>query len=242
MYLRCLIFLVQLFSLGIPSYTPFDRYLIHQNREINNFISQAVIHNETEVESLNSDMIVQVGAFRLEPNALALKSKLSSLINKPVIIVQKDGYFKVQLTGFKSSEEIEALLPALGLLGIRNIWVVPPQKQKEVKSQVVVQADTTIRMIMVKLALPVDEELKSYVSRPVFNLQIGVFHDRSKALRAYKKITTKLNLPVKIVQEWEYYKVFVTGFLSMEETFSYYPRLAHMGYPNIILLETREKR
>ena len=241
MYLRRLIFLVILISPGITSYNHSNQYLNrHRSALIETPDILAVVNGlkaERAVQSFDPDRVIQIGAFRLEPNALALKGKLSALINKPVIIVQKDGYFKVQLTGFTSQEEIEMLLPTLGLFGIKNIWVIPEKKQKEVKSQIVVLADTTHKVTMVNLVLPVIAELKPFMSRQTFTLQIGVFHNRAKALRAQKRITTRLKLPVRIIQEWEYYKVLVTGFISMEETFIYYPKLTDMGYPNIIMTE-----
>jgi len=239
MYLRYLILVVQLLFPGISSScNPPELYSTGFNTNTDIFLSRYVNNKDTGL--INPETVIQVGAFRLEPNALALKSKLLALTSKIVNIVRKDGYHKVQIKGFERVEEIEALLPALGLLGIKNIWIVPMRKQKESNNQVVTKTDSSFKMIMIKLADPVDGELRPFISRPVFNLQIGVFHDKSKALRAYKKITTRLGLPVKIVQEWEYHKVIVTGFLSIEETFSYYPRLADMGYPNIILLETRK--
>ena len=47
---------------------------------------------------------------------------------------------------------------------------------------------------------------------------------------------SKLNLPVEIVKQFDYYHVIVTGFLSREETFQYYPELAGIGYPGVTLI------
>jgi hypothetical protein len=241
MYSRFLICLAALISLGITSYNHIHTHSNLQQwtlAERPDRLTEVIwAMSEKAVQPFDPDRVVQIGAFRLEPNALALKGKLSALINKPVIINKKDGYFKVQLTGFTSQEEIEMLLPTFGLFGIKNIWVIPEKKQEEVKPQVVVLTDTTHKFTTVNLVLPAIAELKPFMSRPTFSLQVGVFHNRAKAMRAQKRITSRLNLPVRIIQEWEYYKVLVTGFLSMEETFIYYPRLTDMGYPNITLTE-----
>ncbi len=53
---------------------------------------------------------------------------------------------------------------------------------------------------------------------------------------------TKLNLPVEIVKQFDYYHVIVTGFYSREETFQYYPELAGIGYPRITLLENYKRQ
>jgi hypothetical protein len=53
---------------------------------------------------------------------------------------------------------------------------------------------------------------------------------------------SKLNLPVEIVKQFDYYHVIVTGFYSREETYEYYPELAGLGFPGITLLENYKKQ
>jgi hypothetical protein len=73
--------------------------------------------------------------------------------------------------------------------------------------------------------------------QPTISLQVAVYQKQSQAMQAKRRITSKLKLPVEIVQQWEYYKVIVTGFYTREETYKYYPELAGLGYPNITLIE-----
>ncbi len=75
------------------------------------------------------------------------------------------------------------------------------------------------------------------VKVPVISLQVAIFYKKSEAVKAQKKIMSKLNLPVKIVEQWEYFRVIITGFHSREETFQYYPELAGLGYPGPTLIE-----
>lgn len=75
------------------------------------------------------------------------------------------------------------------------------------------------------------------VKAPVISLQVAVFYKKSEAVKAQKKIMSKLNVPVKIVEQWEYYRVIITGFHSREETYQYYPELAGLGYPGPTLIE-----
>lgn len=77
----------------------------------------------------------------------------------------------------------------------------------------------------------------SAVRAPQISLQVGTYYKKSEALKAQKKIMSKLNVPVKIVQQWEYYRVIVTGFHSREEAFPYYPELAGIGFPGPVLIE-----
>lgn len=190
----------------------------------------------------STDLVIQVGAFRLEQNALALRSRLSANLEKPVIIVPEDGYFKVRITGFESLDEMEKILPALGLLGMKNIWVLPSKKQEENKPQFVIKPDTTDKAVEEKTELPLAIVEKPVLADPKIALQAAVFHRKSKAFRARRRITTKLNLPVEIIQEWEYYKVIIPGFHSTEETYEYYPKLANIGYPDILLIENYKER
>jgi hypothetical protein len=208
------------------------------------------------LQDFSPDIVIQVGAFHHESNALALRTRLSDLLNNTIVVVSSDGYFKVCITGFKSLEEIEKLIPTLGLLGIKDIWVHRTKKE-DVKSKIVEQADTSLKTITDKDLIPPvaessDTSLKSGRNKMNFpdsavvkptnenttiNLQVGTFHRRSQALRAQRRITTKLNLPVEIVREWEYYIVFITGFQTREEIFKYYPKLASLGYPDSFMID-----
>jgi cell division protein FtsN len=189
-----------------------------------------------------TDLVMQVGAFRLEQNALALKDRLSANLEKPVVIVTESGYFKVRVTGFISLDEMERIIPALGLLGFKNYWVLPAKKPDKIVLQAVVKPDTTQNANEEKVELPPVAEEKPGIAEPEISLQAGVFHRKSKAFRARRRITTKLNLPVEIVQEWEYYKVIIPGFRTTEETHKYYPKLADIGYPDILLIENYKQK
>ncbi|HEX2977105.1 MAG TPA: SPOR domain-containing protein [Bacteroidales bacterium] len=81
------------------------------------------------------------------------------------------------------------------------------------------------------------ETAPKLVKVPKISLQVGVYYKKSEAVRVQKKIRSKLNVPVKIVEQWEYYRVIITGFSSREETYQYYPELAGMGFPGPVLLE-----
>jgi cell division protein FtsN len=213
---------------------------LHSNAiEIQDTISKAKeLASEKPVQAFSPDMLIQVGAFLHESNALSLRERLSDLLNKTVVIVPSDGYFKVRITGFTSSEEMEKIIPALGLLGIKNIWVFRVKKKEDIISQVVVQSDTSVKATKDKINVPVVAEDKRVLAETTINLQVGVFHSRSEALRAQRRITTKLNLPVEIVKEWEYYIVIITGFKTRDEIFKYYPKLAALGYPDSFMIES----
>ena len=74
---------------------------------------------------------------------------------------------------------------------------------------------------------------------PTVSLQVATYYKQSQALRAQRKIHSKLNLPVEIVKKWDSYIVIITGFYSREETYKYYPELAGLGFPGISLIEEK---
>jgi hypothetical protein len=221
---RYLIFIAALVFHGLISYGQFDSPL-----------------NPKQV-SINPDLIIQVGAFRQEANSTVFKEKLSAILDKPVILVIEDGFFKVRITGFSNQEEMEKFYPTLAFLGLKNFWVLPVKKEEEIMTQTVIQPDTSKKVGNEDTVLSVVEEEIPVVSQPIIALQVDVFHDKSEALNAQKRIMTKLNLPVEIVQEWEYYKVFVTGFKTTDEANKYYSALAKLGYPKISLIENYKKK
>jgi hypothetical protein len=186
--------------------------------------------------SVNPDLIIQVGAFRNESYALVLKEKLYAILDKPVIIVTEDGFFKVRIKGFSGDEEIEKFYSRLAFLGIKDFWVLPVRKREEISQQKVEQTDTVIKPGSEKPVLPDDSKKTPALIQPTVVLQIDVFRNKSEAMNAQKIITSKLNLPVEIVQEWNYYKVFVTGFQSTDEANKYFIAIAQLGYRKISLI------
>ncbi len=196
---------------------------------------------DSSIPVFSFDMVLQVGAFNNESNALRLKEKLSATLNKPVIIVPENGFYKVRITGFESLEEIEKLIPSLGFLGYNDLWIPPVTKEEVVVQPVVTEPDTTVKAIVEIPQLPVVEE-KPAAPEPTFALQVGVFRKRTEAVRAQRKIMKKLNLPVDIVEQWGYYHVVVTGFYTKEETYKFYPELTGLGYPGVSLIENYRKQ
>jgi cell division protein FtsN len=176
---------------------------------------------EKPILVISHNMTVQAGAFRTESKALVQRDKLREIINKPLEIIQENGYYKVRITGFASTEEMEKILPSLGVIGLSDIWILPAEEdQAPVIQQPVVS-------------------LKPVKPEPLISIQVGIFNKKSEALRAQRRIKSKLILPVEIVEQWDYYYVIVPGFYTREETYKYYPELARLGYPKISLIEKR---
>ncbi len=196
------------------------------------------------------DMAIQIGAFRQESNALSMSKRVSSLIDKNVEIVREDGLHKVRITGFSTPEEMERYIPTLEILGIKDFWILTVKARESVvpgpevpleERPVIIPVDSVIQPVYeIPEIAPAIEEPPAPV--PSVALQVAVFHQRAKALRAQKRITDKLGLPVEIVKQWDYYHVIVTGFYTREETIRYFPELAALGYPGITLIENYKKR
>jgi hypothetical protein len=205
----------------------------------------------------SSDMEIQVGAFLRETNATALKVRLSDLLNHKVVIVQANGYYKVRITGCKSIEEMGKLIEMLGFLGIKNVWVFHSKPIETLTAKETVKKDSINKESVNRDNVKKDSANKEAVEKtpetnitqdsspaaePTINLQVGVFHSKSEARKAKRVIESKLNLPVEIVREWEYYIVLVTGFKTREEIFIYYPKLAALGYPDSFMFDKNKPR
>lgn len=203
------------------------------------------IHNQTDV-----NLVIQVGAFVKKTNATVFKEKLAAIIDKPVIMVIEEGYYKVQLTGFKNIEEIEKIIPALGLVGIRDFWIPPAKKPKGVADYAELQTDTIQKMPEEKIVntsvLPEPERLvieeTPADSTNIYALEIGAFRKKNRALNAQRKVISKLNLPVEIVTQWDRHHVIVTGFDNKKEINRYIPELARLGYDKIFVIKNYGKQ
>ena len=204
--------------------------------------SSGQFDSRTKQDSVNPDLIIQVGAFRHESYSSVLKEKLSVVLDKPVIVVVEDGFYKVRITGFSSEDEMSEFYSALSFLGMKNFWALPVRKREETVPQANVQVDSAGVSSIEKNSLVADSAENLDNSPASIVLQVEVFHNRSEALDARKKITDKLNLPVEVVQEWEYYKVFVTGFQSSEEANKYFNAIAKLGFPKISLIKNYRKK
>jgi hypothetical protein len=110
----------------------------------------------------------------------------------------------------------------------------PPKPLEWIKGvNIVVRSETTPKLAENKIEVPVIRP------EPTISLHVGMYHRRSQALRVQRRITSKLKLPVEIIQQYEYYHVMVTGFYTRQETYKYYPELAGLGYPRISLIEKK---
>ncbi len=188
------------------------------------------------IPAITPEMSIQVGAFRLESNAAALQKKLSAVLEKPVVIVYEEGLHKVRITGFSSMEEMMKIVPILEMLGLRDIWLMKPVEAVErvtALNPLEIRHDPIFRLSEKVSASDLAEEA---IPEPTIALQVAIYNKESQALRAKRRIESKLNLPVEIVLQWDYYHVVVTGFFTREETYQYYPELAGIGYPGVTLL------
>jgi hypothetical protein len=244
---RYLSFLVLFIIRSIISYSqPDSSSLLKQFVNLNK--KSDVIANpddnitEKPGQTFSKDVVIQVGAFHQESRAVTLRNWLSHMIDKPVIIVTENDFYKVRINGFESMEEIDRIIPILGLLGIKNLWVFRAREKDDIKAQPIIKPDTILIVAANKTDLSVVPDERQVLSDPTFDLKVGVFYKKSKALRAQRRIKAKLKLTPEIISEWDYYIVLVRGFKTREEIFKYYPKLAAMGYPDNFMIENRIKQ
>ncbi len=103
--------------------------------------------------------------------------------------------------------------------GLKEAWVLPPRRQlveepvevpvtKEpvIIQKAAIQPDTSIKLVEEKITGIVRLEIPE-LPEPTIALQVAIYYRESQALRAQRKIRTKLNLPVEIVKQFDYYHV-----------------------------------
>jgi len=199
---------------------------------------------DTETDTtFNLAASIEAGVFTSRDEALALKDNLYKSIQKPVLIIRDEGLYKVRITGFRSYMEMLDFIPSLKKYGIKEIFI-PPLSKSETGKRITVEAveDTEPQIIRDETVKPPEVEEVIPVKEPEIALQVGIYHKKRQALKAQRKISSKLKVPVDIVPQFDYYHVIVTGFYTREETYRFYPELAAIGYPRVTILENYKKK
>lgn len=225
--------------------------------------SLIVIHEMVEeLLTIEEDSwAIQLGAFTQKRYAKAFQKKLKEELGKDVRIVMEDGFHKVRILEIKDRAEVDAIIAKLHETGHHVFWVI----RLKAKQQLVVLKEVADTVAQVE-ELPVEEVIEEpgeiipiipvpvpevredtikeelpVIEEPKISLQAEVFPKLSQAMRAKRRIESKLNLEVEIVQEWDYYRVLVRGFYTVQETYKYYPELVGLGYDNIVLIDESDK-
>jgi hypothetical protein len=211
---------------------------------------------------------IQLGAFKVKNNATRFQKKLREELGKDVEIVMEDGFYKIRILEIKDRVEVDAIIAMLHETGHNEFWVIHLKAMqqlvilKEVTDTVEQVVETVIEdvediipeeadikdsipgvipVVVPEMIMEDTVQAEPEVEKPRISLQAGVFPKLSMAMKAKKRIESKLNLTVEIVQEWDYYRVLVRGFYTVQETYKYYPELVGLGYDRIVLIDEREK-
>lgn len=200
---------------------------------------------------------VQLGAFREKSNALALYNRLYAKFGNKVRIVFEKGFFKLRLAGIPLTDRsaldaIKKLEPALGELGLKDVWLVPVHTPVAEETGVSLKKEVPVAKVKVNINIPTfakpvttpvfklrETIIKEAKPVPTISIRVGQFYRKGDALRAQRKIASKLGLQAEILQRYDYYIVVIRGFYTREETYKYYPELAGIGYPGVTLIEDK---
>ena len=232
--------------------------------------SYIVVHEMVEeLMTITEDSwAIQLGAFQQKRYAIRFQEKLRKELGKNVEIVMQDGFHKVRILEIKDREEVDAIIVDLHATGHDVFWVIRLKAKqqlmllKEVTDtieqivEVVIEdfvveplASDSMPGILPEIILPeisgdtIQEDLPEVEEpeEPKVSLQVAVFPKLSSAMRAKRRIESKLGLTVEIVQQWDYYRVLVRGFYTIQETYKYYPEIVGLGYDNIIPIDESDK-
>lgn len=217
-------------------------------------IKETFIEREAPLSAAEKAQL-QLDAFRLRSGAIGLRKQISAPIYAKATIDNKAVYYRLEtpeqpILDPTVLEAIKKLMPAYGQLDVKDAWQAPvvaqPLVEPAEREPVVIQKVLVIPGNSLRIAGEKPGRLSiaegPVTGEPTVALQVAIFVRESQALRAQKRIMSKLNLPVEIVKQFEYYHVIVTGFYSREETFPYYPELAGIGYPGVTLIPDYKKQ
>jgi len=197
---------------------------------------------------------VQLGAFSTLEETASVSDRLLAAAEKLVTVRNEGGLFKVQITGFADTNEVREFLPLLKKHGFDNIIVlhesetglapmVPAVAVPEVKqpAEQPVVAGQPVKEVQTEIVpgqpVKVEEIVPTPPPVPRFVLHAGSYYRKAEAERARQRIIKRLKLPVEILEEWDSYRVIITGFFTREETYPYYPELAGLGFTDIFAYE-----
>ncbi len=176
---------------------------------------------------------VQLGSFNTLEETEAMGDRLLAAAEKLVTIRNEGGQFKVQISGFADTNEVREFIPLLRKHGFADILVL-----HEDEPGLAPAPPAVLPPAAVEPAKPADEkEAAQPPPVPRFVLHVASYPKRAQAERAKQKIVRKLKLPVEILEDWDRYRVVVTGFFTREETYPYYPELAGLGFSDIFAYE-----
>ncbi len=204
------------------------------------------VTEEVMLPAVISGTTIQLGEFTSYEQTMAMGDRLLAAADKLVTIRNEGGVYKVQITGFADTSEVRKFIPLLAEKGFRNITVVPqygavmapvaPIVPAQAEPEEVMEAGEPDEFAPVKPEI-VEEIAPSPPPVPRFVLHAGSYFRKAQAERAKQRLQRRLKLPVEIIEEWESYRVVITGFFTREETYPLYPELAGMGFNNIFVYE-----
>jgi hypothetical protein len=197
---------------------------------------------------------VQLGAFGTIEETVSMSNRLLAAAEKLVTIRNEGGSFKVQITGFADTNEVREFIPLLRKYGFDDITVLHESESgllPVVPAAIAPVAEQPAEPGMPEIPAVKDEQPEIVQDLPVaveevapppppvprFVLHAASYYRKAEAERAKLKIERRLKLPVEIVEEWDTYRVMITGFFTREETYPLYPELAGLGFTDIFVYE-----
>jgi hypothetical protein len=220
---------------------------------------QDTVSTVTETITQNPSVIdsdILLGTFRLRSNTIELKKLVSASLDKKLTVSNIGGFYKVNVAGNPKLdetvlEEMKKLEPSIREVKFKDFHIIPIIQLPEEETGIIVR-EIPPRLSQQVIEIPSLEKqemisgfIKSKIADqvispvPTISLQVGVFHKKSDALRAQRRIISKLNLKAEIVQLYDFYHVIIPGFFTREETYKYYPELAGLGYPGPTIIENK---
>jgi hypothetical protein len=171
-----------------------------------------VIHQVTQqlVTVAEDSYALQLGAFKMKPNADKLRKQLQNLLGKNAEIVTEGDFFKVRISGLKDMKEVDQNIAILRQNGVIEVWLISMQGRKQQWINVS-KKDSVSTITETTIEKPVD------TFTPNITIQVGAFKQGQKAIDLKRRLSATTNKNVEIAREDGFFKVRISGFTSMKE-------------------------
>ncbi len=162
-------------------------------------------------------MRIQTFAGSSLENARVLATNLQDLQLDSVYVVSENGLFKVQLGNFTERLEAEKMLDRLRFSGISNAWII--QTNIHVSKKSVTLTEETASASQPETVFP-----------DFYAIQILVSSHRGKASRFADQFSDDFQVPARVIQSGENWKVVVGRFREEAEARDFLEQIRSAGY------------
>jgi cell division protein FtsN len=201
-------------------------------------LSVVVVAHEILIEDTLASIenyTVEIGTFKTEAEADALRIQLSKLLGREIGLFTLDNLYKVRVTGLGTRDEVEELFPVLESIEINEIGLITVNEMLKIATGakspwVETIPDSTLSAVIITHETINEDALSPEES---YTIEIGTFATEGEAGALRIQLSKLLGKEVSLFSENALYNIKVTGFETEEEVEETFPVLRSIGINEI---------